>query len=722
MAEGDSVRRVSLVVHAFGLIAVYSLYGLLQEKIVKSSTYGPNKEHFTSSSLLIVLNRLFSIAVGLVILFWKARQEPEHSSFAQRLRPVSPYRAYASVAAANFASTTCQYQALRAPKTSKMIPVLFVGACVYRKTHRPREWVAAAVIFAGCATYLLSTPPNSRAHDSPGAVTDRSNALIGAIYLLGYLFFDGLVSSTQEAVFGKNPSSTDPFGPQSPVLDQMVWTNTFAALIAVAASIASTTTGSFWPNVDLLFSSTRLMRDVCLLSAASALGLIILLNTISSFSALTASLIMTIRQFLSILINAAAFGNLARVSQVGWIGVFWVASGIWIKINKRYDSRGNGGAISDGEGGDAEEMQEMLEKESRSGSIPSTTDAPPTSHGQVKQIVMQYLVPLAIPVLGALLLVPILSFSSRPAVTIVGSRWDSQVHQAVSPACDTELVTVPYQPTSRVALASFPRSGNSYLRSLVERATGFQTSSVYCDPELERTFHGECNHTLTFFVKTHFPALPTVVSPNDSAHADYHKQFDSAIHLVRNPLDAISSWYHFLHTSRTAEGVYNHTARVELPGGKFGKEQRKEILEYAKRWRRHTTYWQHAPISTRVLRYEDLTARLIPNMMSVLAFLLPDDNLPSLEHVICVVEHHENLQAYKSSRAAAFAQWDKYDPSLRNEILEIVRRPFCRLGYRRVLLKAKGDLPEVQNAMNGHAVSVAQRLNVHAYRLLPQVL
>lgn len=46
---------------------------------------------------------------------------------------------------------------------------------------------------------------------------------------------------------------------------------------------------------------------------------------------------MTIRQFLSILINAGIFGNFGAVSLEGWCGVGWVASGIWIKITKRYD-------------------------------------------------------------------------------------------------------------------------------------------------------------------------------------------------------------------------------------------------------------------------------------------------------------------------------------------------------------------------------------------------
>jgi len=46
---------------------------------------------------------------------------------------------------------------------------------------------------------------------------------------------------------------------------------------------------------------------------------------------------MTIRQFLSILINAGLFGNFGAVSLEGWCGVGWVASGIWIKINRAYD-------------------------------------------------------------------------------------------------------------------------------------------------------------------------------------------------------------------------------------------------------------------------------------------------------------------------------------------------------------------------------------------------
>jgi hypothetical protein len=109
----------------------------------------------------------------------------------------------------------------------------------------------------------------------------------------------------------------------------------------------------------------------------------------------------------------------------------------------------------------------------------------------------------------------------------------------------------------------------------------------------------------------------------------------------------------------------------------------------------------NAPLLTHTLKYEDLKASPIPHMMSLLSFLIPDEDLPSLSDVACIAEHQESLQAYHSRRSSDFATWDKFEPSLRMEVLNIVRRPFCAFGYQRVLLNARGDDPEVQKAMEG---------------------
>lgn len=113
------------------------------------------------------------------------------------------------------------------------------------------------------------------------------------------------------------------------------------------------------------------------------------------------------------------------------------------------------------------------------------------------------------------------------------------------------------------------------------------------------------------------------------------------------------------------------------------------------------------------LKYEDLKASPIPHMMSLLSFLLPDTNLPPLGDVACIAEHHESLQAYHSARNSDFATWDQFEPSLRDEVLRIVRRPFCAFGYNRVLLNARGDDLVVQKTMENFCDSVGMEDEEH---------
>lgn len=295
---------------------------------------------FTSSAILVLCNRLFSMMVGLGLIAYKAARSDAsdfaRASFRARIRPRSPIFAYAAVAACNFAATFCQYEALRhvgfttqaLAKCCKMAPVLFVGRIVYKRKHNAKSWVAASVVAFGCAVYLFSSTPES-AKTSASGVTFL-DGLMGTVLILGYLFFDGLTrcvraghdraddgSTTQERVFGRAPSSTDPFGPDSPVLDQMIFVNLFAILISLVASAATIAT-TLLPSIALILSSPTLALDILGLSATSACGLIVLLNTISAFGALTSSTIMTVRQFLSILVRPRTSIGLSDSSGQRW--------------------------------------------------------------------------------------------------------------------------------------------------------------------------------------------------------------------------------------------------------------------------------------------------------------------------------------------------------------------------------------------------------------------
>ncbi|XP_060555746.1 WSCD family member CG9164-like [Ruditapes philippinarum] len=96
-------------------------------------------------------------------------------------------------------------------------------------------------------------------------------------------------------------------------------------------------------------------------------------------------------------------------------------------------------------------------------------------------------------------------------------------------------------------LVSFPGSGNTWTRHLIQQMTGFGTSSVYCDQNLRvNGFPYECQHdkTKTVVVKTHYTRQ--------------FEMFSKIILLLRNPYDALLSFSNFIkagHTGHSSEKV-----------------------------------------------------------------------------------------------------------------------------------------------------------------------
>ena len=104
-----------------------------------------------------------------------------------------------------------------------------------------------------------------------------------------------------------------------------------------------------------------------------------------------------------------------------------------------------------------------------------------------------------------------------------------------------------------VALVSYPGSGNSWARVLLEEATGIYTGSVYCDKHY--LFSGMIGEGIStenvIAIKLHSSVEET---------AQYSKK---VIYIIRNPLKAIVSEY----TRQTAKA--GHTR--ELPPEYYGK-------------------------------------------------------------------------------------------------------------------------------------------------------
>ena len=407
-----------------------------------------------------------------------------------------------------------------------MAPVLFVARFIYKKIYNRRQWAATWIIVLGCATYIFSRPISndgdvtlSEAATTEGASTLTSGTLgplgglIGAAFILAYLFFDGLTSTTQERYFGISHTPTRPLNPDSPVLDQLIWINIFASVISLLACVASWNS-TFAPSLALLMSSPRLMLDLALLALTSSVGLILLLNSITSFGALNTATVMTLRQFTSILINAGIFGDFTVLGPIGWTGIGWVIGGLFVKMDLGahwspsstlvHSSSIYGNPRSPTVAISLPEGENLVEKEHYTldgvhvnDSIPLSSNKPQSS--RLRRYILPLLLPLALGLTVALftgstgptpatidylqqmgyfgaveddrlgleadddddeyLTSPVTNTTNTDLV-IEGGLWANELHTALNPTCPEGLESVSFlDAPHKTVLATFPRSG-----------------------------------------------------------------------------------------------------------------------------------------------------------------------------------------------------------------------------------------------------------------------
>lgn len=152
--------------------------------------------------------------------------------------------------------------------------------------------------------------------------------------------------------------------------------------------------------------------------------------------------------------------------------------------------------------------------------------------------------------------------------------------------------------SQRFYLATYPRSGNHWMRYLIEDATHIATSSVYPDadpPHLYDPFPWEAFSTdggyrgdsryprpnEPFIVKTHYPAL--------GRRSFDRKPYVAVIRIVRHPIDSLYSWYVYKHR--------NEELQPTIP--------RDHLVHMVNAWKRFQDYWDRQP-RVLTIRYEDM--------------------------------------------------------------------------------------------------------------------
>ncbi|XP_029468385.1 WSC domain-containing protein 1 [Rhinatrema bivittatum] len=172
-----------------------------------------------------------------------------------------------------------------------------------------------------------------------------------------------------------------------------------------------------------------------------------------------------------------------------------------------------------------------------------------------------------------------------------------------------------------IALSSFPGAGNTWVRHLIEHATGYYTGSYYFDGALySKGFKGEKDHWRsgrTVCVKTHESGKREI------------EMFDSAILLIRNPYKALIAEF-----NRKCAGHLGYATERNWKS----KEWPEFVNSYASWWASHVLDWLKYGKCLLVVHYEDLKKNMLQKLKEMVEFL----NMTVVEDRLLCVENNKD--------------------------------------------------------------------------------
>lgn len=373
----------------------------LGESTSNSSLTSESYITFHDSQFLVFFNRVLAFItaiVGLIFIHiknYRLRRQVYHSSskyIASSIisnksdsRESAPLYKFIYCSLSNILSSWCQYEALKyvnfptqcLSKSCKIIPVMLMSRVLLRRRYKIIDYLCAIMLALGTFIFILNQKVPDSSGPSIGSGYQASNPnriklnesvilqheskldtglnlgdgnllstlhsnknttlISGMILLALYLTFDSFTSNWQQNLYDNYSISNW----------QMMAAINFYSILLTLTSLHQL--GDLAPAIRLLASSKSLLYDCILMSIMSSIGQMFVYFTIKRFGPVVFAVIMTLRQFLSILLSCFTYSHPMNLgSMIGMMIVFLVAGyQIWHKHKTRPCKRSNDNSRDD---------------------------------------------------------------------------------------------------------------------------------------------------------------------------------------------------------------------------------------------------------------------------------------------------------------------------------------------------------------------------------------
>ncbi|KAJ3342728.1 UDP-galactose transporter [Gonapodya sp. JEL0774] len=208
------------------------------------------------------------------------------------------------------------YPTMLLGKSCKLVPVMAVGALVYRTRYPWYKVVGVILITIGVSAFMILHEYAGNAKSKPGGPT--GNSLFGLGLLATNLVIDGLTNSTQDYIFRQHRVTSQ---------QMMLWMNFCAAAIMFVWLLLSEPWSRELSGA-LTFMTTHVQcaADVGLFVVCGAIGQLFIFHTLGAFGSIVLVTVTVTRKMLSIILSVVWFGH--QLTFTMWLAVAVVFLGV----------------------------------------------------------------------------------------------------------------------------------------------------------------------------------------------------------------------------------------------------------------------------------------------------------------------------------------------------------------------------------------------------------
>lgn len=307
------MSKLKFPFYALGIGISYLYFGVLQERITRS-TYEPGHERFTCTQSLVLVQCLINTIFARLILAFIIPQGRDMTKW--HFYPMCSFTYLTAMVSSNMALRHVSYPTQVVAKSCKPIPIMILGMLLGNKHYPIKKYVFVSTIVMGVALFMFKDSASSNKKLSTAQDQSDGSSLLGSgeLLLLLSLTMDGLTGAVQERMKAAHRTKSVHM-----MYNMNLWSTGLLAIITFY-------TGEIWEFTSFIERHPNLLVDLSLFSALSAIGQLFIFLTVTEFGPLTCSILTTTRKFFTVLISVFLFGNSLTNRQ--WIGTSLVFTGL----------------------------------------------------------------------------------------------------------------------------------------------------------------------------------------------------------------------------------------------------------------------------------------------------------------------------------------------------------------------------------------------------------